>query len=76
MTRIVYDSALVIAIVLASTQPSHAYLDPGTGSIVLQAVMGAVACGLVLGRSYLARIKDRVQQSAAWLKSFGRRAPE
>ena len=76
MTQIAYASALVLSLVLATTQPSHAYLDPGTGSIVLQAVMGAVACALVLGRSYLLRIKERFQQSAAWLKSFGRRAPE
>lgn len=67
-------TALAAAILGTLTQPAYAYLDPGTGSIVLQAAMGAVACGLVLGRSYLQRVRQRVQQSAAWVKSLGRRS--
>jgi hypothetical protein len=30
-----------------STSPAHAYLDPGTGSIILQVLLGGVA-GIVL----------------------------
>lgn len=36
---------------------SLAYLDPGTGSILLQAVVGGIAAGLVGIRMYWKRIK-------------------
>ena len=74
MIHLAYRLGIAFSIVLALTQPSFAYLDPGTGSIVLQAVMGTVACALVLGRSYLFRIKQWFQQSAARVRSVGRRA--
>jgi hypothetical protein len=41
---------LAMAIMMAiglSTSPAHAYLDPGTGSIILQVLLGGIA-GLVL----------------------------
>lgn len=31
---------------------AHAYLDPGTGSIIIQAVLGALAAGLVVIKIY------------------------
>jgi hypothetical protein len=43
---------------LASTGPAYAYLDPGTGSILLQMLLGGVAGGLVVIRLYWARIKS------------------
>lgn len=45
------------ALMIFSATPAHAYLDAGTGSIMLQAVVGAVATALMFGRLYLARIK-------------------
>lgn len=43
----VYLSSLVL--VLASTSPSYAYLDPGAGSMVLQILLGGVAAvGVIL----------------------------
>ena len=39
--------ALGATLVGASTSTAHAYLDPGTGSIILQILLGGVA-GLVL----------------------------
>ena len=50
-------AALILS---ASYDTAFAYLDPGTGSIILQAVIGAIAAGPVIGRGYLYRIK-------AWL---------
>ena len=38
--------------------PAHAYLDPGTGSIILQAIVGTIAGGLVLIKLYWYRIKN------------------
>ena len=39
--------ALATMLVGASTSTAHAYLDPGTGSIILQVLLGGVA-GLAL----------------------------
>ena len=39
------------------TQEAFAYLDAGTGSMVLQAIVGAIAGGLVVLKIYWARIK-------------------
>ncbi len=33
-------------------RPAHAYLDPGTGSILLQLLLGGVAGGLVIMKLY------------------------
>ena len=40
------------------SDPAHAYLDPGTGSIILQAIVGTIAGGLVLIKLYWYRIKN------------------
>jgi len=38
-----------VAVSLISVQPAHAYLDPGTGSAILQGILAAiVAIGVVL----------------------------
>ena len=42
---------------LALSQPAHAYLDPGTGSIILQALLGGAAGVMIAGRLYWSKIK-------------------
>lgn len=37
--------------------PAYAYLDPGTGSMIMQMVLGGIAGALVIGRLYWRRIK-------------------
>ncbi len=39
------------------TQSAFAYLDPGTGSIVLQALLGTIAAVAIVAKSYWYRIK-------------------
>ena len=34
------------------TSPAYAYLDPGTGSMLLQMLLGGVAGALVVGKLY------------------------
>lgn len=46
------------AFVAALVLPAHAYLDPGTGSMVLQAVIGAIAVGGAAVSVYWARFKS------------------
>ena len=42
---------------------AFAYLDPGTGSIIVQGVIGAIAGGLVVGRMYWAKFKSLFTRS-------------
>ena len=52
-------SLFFLPIVFASfPSPAHAYLDPGTGSMILQILLGGVAGVLVVGRLYWHRIKE------------------
>jgi hypothetical protein len=37
--------------------PTIAYIDPGTGSLVLQAIAGGVAAAAVTARLYWSRLK-------------------
>jgi hypothetical protein len=39
-------------LLIATTEPGHAYLDPGTGSMILQLLLGGVAGALVVGKLY------------------------
>ena len=48
--------ALSTLLVGAFSTPAHAYLDPGTGSMILQVVLGGVAGAAVAGRFYWNRL--------------------
>lgn len=55
----------VLLLMLAATQQAHAYLDPGTGSMILQGIIAAVAVvGLTL-KNYWYKIRG----------FFGKEAP-
>ncbi len=64
---------LALAVVLFSvglTAPAYAYLDPGSVSMALQVVIGAVASGLIIGKMYFARFMGLFRRgSAAGVKS-------
>lgn len=51
---------LVLAVVLcfALVSPGHAYLDPGTGSIILQGLLASVAVAFGFLRLYWHRFKS------------------
>jgi len=49
--------ALLFASVLRVDAPAYAYLDPGTGSMLVQLLLGGVAGVLVVGKLYWHRIK-------------------
>lgn len=46
-----------LLVVLGSAENAHAYLDPGTGSLILQALIGCVAVGLLVLKRQWARIR-------------------
>ncbi len=47
----------VAALGLLIASPSHAYLDPGTGSIILQGLIAGMAVGIGLLRRYWQQFK-------------------
>lgn len=51
-------AAAALLFLLATTTPAHAYLDPGTGSMLLQLLLGGVGGALVVGKLYWARLKE------------------
>jgi hypothetical protein len=48
---------LILYIFILSTCPAYAYLDPGTGSMVLQLVLGGIAGIAILGKLFWNRFK-------------------
>jgi hypothetical protein len=49
---------LAVGGLVLSSQPAHAYLDPGTGSMLLQLLLGGLAGAAVIGRAYWSRLKN------------------
>ena len=47
---------LSLMAVLILTTPAYAYLDPGTGSILLQALIGGIAASVTVVSMYYQRI--------------------
>jgi hypothetical protein len=55
------NSALLAAVsTLIFTGPAWAYLDPGTGSMMLQLLLGGIAGAMVVGRLYWHRFRGFV----------------
>jgi len=52
-------AALALIALLVAT-PAFAYIDPGSGSMLVQLVTGGAAGAMVLARLYWKRVKDRV----------------
>ena len=57
MSRRFARLAAVFAVYVCFSAPAYAYLDPATGSIILQAVVGAVAAWMMYTRAFFARIR-------------------
>jgi hypothetical protein len=51
-----------VALVIALTTPAYAYLDPGTGSMLLQGLIAVVAGGATLVTMYYQRVKDLISR--------------
>jgi hypothetical protein len=64
-------ASLSVVLLGGSVEPAYAYLDPGTGSMLLQLVLGGLAGLLVVIRLYwgkvkaLFAVKDAKQQAEA-----------
>jgi hypothetical protein len=56
---------LAITLFILSIHPAHAYLDPGTGSIIIQSLIAAIAAGAIVTKTYWYRVKTFFSKSAA-----------
>lgn len=52
-------AATAALFVLAASKPAFAYIDPGTGAMLLQLLLGGIAGGLVILKLYWHRLKER-----------------
>ena len=52
-----YFLYLTASILFLLTVPAHAYLDPGTGSIILQAILGFIAASVATLSFYWNKVK-------------------
>ena len=59
------QSVIFALIVLSASGPAHAYLDPGTGGVLLQVILGGFAAIGVVLKIYWHRIRN----------AFGRNEP-
>jgi hypothetical protein len=57
---LVWGFATALAVLTLST-PAQAYIDPGTGGMILQLLLGGVAGALVVIKLYWLRIKEGFQ---------------
>jgi hypothetical protein len=61
MTRSLTSVAVLgLVLTLFFTGPAWAYLDPGTGSMMLQLLLGGVAGAMVVGKLYWQRLRELV----------------
>ena len=53
---ILLDLLLLVILIAAFERPVHAYLDPGSGSMLLQLVLGGFAGLVVIAKLYWRRL--------------------
>ena len=64
-----FQRALALATLSMLAPAAQAYLDPGTGVLIVQVAIGAIAGALVAVKPYWSKIK------AGWCRLTGRRDP-
>jgi hypothetical protein len=52
--------AILFAVYASLSSPAYAYLDPATGSIAVQAIIGAVATWIMYSKMFAKRVRDFV----------------
>jgi hypothetical protein len=49
---------VIACLTVLYASPAHAYLDPGTGSIILQGLLAGIAAAMAAAGLYWARVKN------------------
>jgi hypothetical protein len=71
MTAVTRPLLILAAIWVAGVSPAYAYLDPGTGSLMLQMLIG----GLSAGAAILAGFWSRIRSTLRGLRTGAGRSP-
>jgi hypothetical protein len=74
MKRLTSLSLLILAALLISTDDAHAYLDPGTGSMLLQGLIAGIAAASVVVGGYWSKVKGFFTGGPKGRKAQGRPA--
>ena len=53
-----FESAVVIIVLLVIGQQAHAYIDPGSGSLIMTAIIGFIAAIGYTTRKYFYKLKN------------------
>ena len=62
MTKSIARLAILFGVYVSLSSPAYAYLDPATGSIAVQAMIGAVATWIMYSKMF-ARRRRRISSS-------------
>jgi len=62
MYRYPIFSLMLILLIAINVQSAYAYMDPGTGSILFQALIGALAGLAITLKIYWYKIKERLMR--------------
>jgi hypothetical protein len=74
--RLMRVAALAAVATLFSSGPAWAYLDPGTGSMLLQLLLGGIAGAMVMGKLYWHRFRGFLASRFSGARSDGREAKQ
>lgn len=58
MNSLCFNFLVVCSVLLLAARPAHAYLDPGTGSYVFQALIAVLLGALFAVKTYGQRLKN------------------
>jgi hypothetical protein len=74
MKRLTSLSLLILGVLLISTDDAYAYLDPGTGSILLQGLIAGIAAASFVIGGYWTKVKTFFSSGPKGRKAQGRPA--
>lgn len=64
MRKSVVRLAILFAVYASLSSPAYAYLDPATGSIAVQAMIGAVATWIMYSKMFAKKARDFLSRLA------------
>jgi hypothetical protein len=67
MYKAVICGIIVLGILVIFSVPAYAYLDPGTGSLILQGIIGTIAAGFAFFSLFFQRIKKKL---SGWISGY------
>jgi len=74
MKRLASFGLMMVAALLMATRDAHAYLDPGTGSMLLQGLIAGIAAASVVLGGYWSKVKAFFSSAPKDRKAHGRPA--